>query len=107
MKSLCKSSCKSSCKFFALRIVIGMLVGSAAVMLLWNCVLTVVLSLKSISYLQALGILALSKILFGRCCKKSCCSKQEKTALQLENLSPEEREKYLADMQNENCCKKS
>lgn len=36
-----------------------------AVMALWNAILPVVLGVKAISFLQALGILVLSKILFG------------------------------------------
>ncbi|MCH5688999.1 hypothetical protein LWM68_34950 [Niabella sp. W65] len=38
---------------------------SAIVMLLWNAVLPDVLPVKPVSYWQAMGILVLSKILFG------------------------------------------
>ncbi|HMQ49641.1 MAG TPA: hypothetical protein PKA00_19245 [Saprospiraceae bacterium] len=41
------------------------LVMAAAVMWLWNAILPDVLGVKSITYLQALGLLALSRILFG------------------------------------------
>ncbi len=38
---------------------------SAVVMLLWNNILTPVLSISSITFWQAMGIFVLSKILFG------------------------------------------
>ena len=41
------------------------LLTSWIVMLLWNSILPVVLPVKSITFLQATGILILSKILFG------------------------------------------
>lgn len=39
--------------------------GGWAVMLLWNAILPAVLGVAAITYWQAIGILALSKILFG------------------------------------------
>jgi hypothetical protein len=39
----------------------------AIVMLLWNCLLPAIFKIATINYWQALGILALSKILFGNC----------------------------------------
>ncbi len=51
-------------KFIALFIV-AILVFGAVVMGLWNAILPAVLGVKAITFLQALGILALSKILFG------------------------------------------
>ena len=43
----------------------GILVFTAVVMGLWNAILPAVLGVKTITFLQALGILVLSKILFG------------------------------------------
>ncbi|HEY9167127.1 MAG TPA: hypothetical protein VIS48_13305 [Candidatus Kryptonia bacterium] len=40
-------------------------VGSLIVMLLWNALLPVLFGLKTIDYLQAIGLLVLAKILFG------------------------------------------
>lgn len=51
--------------FFALFILAAALVSSAAVMWLWNAILPDVLHVSKINYWQALGILALSRILFG------------------------------------------
>ena len=39
--------------------------GSLAVMLLWNALIPAIFGLGTITWLQALGLLALSKILFG------------------------------------------
>ena len=39
---------------------------SAVVMLLWNCLMPEIFGLVSISFLQALGLLVLGRILFGR-----------------------------------------
>ena len=47
---------------FFLVMVFGM---TALVMFLWNAILPAVLGVKIISYWQAMGILALSRILFG------------------------------------------
>lgn len=39
--------------------------GSLLVMLLWNSLMPVIFGIKEINYLQAAGLLILSKILFG------------------------------------------
>ena len=46
-------------------ILIFLAVGSLVVMLLWNALLPAIFGLKAITFLQALGLLVLSKILFG------------------------------------------
>ena len=43
----------------------GVFVFGSAVMLLWNGVLPAILGVKTITFWQAIGILVLSKILFG------------------------------------------
>ncbi len=55
---------QTALKFLVLFIV-GVLVFGAVVMGLWNGILPAVLGVKAITFLQALGILVLSKILFG------------------------------------------
>jgi hypothetical protein len=85
--------------FIPIAIVAGVFIFGSAIMLLWNCILPAVLGLKTITFWQALGILVLSKILFGgfgcrhghhRChCQdwnKDCTC-----------ISPEEREKMKAE----------
>jgi Ca2+/H+ antiporter, TMEM165/GDT1 family len=51
--------------FFILIAAVAILVFGSAVMLLWNNILAPVLNISTISFAQALGILILSKILFG------------------------------------------
>ncbi|MEO6638730.1 MAG: hypothetical protein ABIN25_10650, partial [Ginsengibacter sp.] len=51
-------------KFLAL-FIIGVLIAGTVVMALWNAILPAVVGVKAITFLQALGILLLSRILFG------------------------------------------
>ena len=51
--------------FFILLAAIAVLVFSTIVMFLWNNVLAQVTNVSTITFIQALGILVLSKILFG------------------------------------------
>jgi hypothetical protein len=51
--------------FIPIAIVAGVFVFGSVVMLLWNGILPAVLGVKVITFWQALGILVLSKILFG------------------------------------------
>lgn len=96
-------------KFFMLipMVIIAILVLGAAVMLLWNNILPAVLGVKIISYPQALGILVLSKILFGGFkgrggwrgnpeMWKYRTEMNEKWA----TMTPEEREKFKAEWKN-------
>jgi hypothetical protein len=73
------------------------------VMGLWNAILPAVLGVKAISFVQALGILLLSKILFGgfggRGWRGSPAWKQ-KMKQRFENMSPEEREQFKAEWKN-------
>jgi Ca2+/H+ antiporter, TMEM165/GDT1 family len=73
------------------------------VMGLWNAILPAVLGVKAITFIQALGILLLSKILFGgfggRGWRGSQAWKQ-KMKQRLDNMTPEEREKFKAEWKN-------
>src|SRR4030081_1239717 len=51
--------------FFILIAAAGIVIFTGAVMLLWNNILAGVLKISTITFAQALGILVLSKILFG------------------------------------------
>ena len=55
---------KKGLMFITFFIVITLVVGTV-VMALWNAILPAVLGVKTITFIQALGILLLSKILFG------------------------------------------
>ena len=77
---------------------------STAVMLLWNAILPAVIGVKAISFYQALGILVLSKILFGfgrgggwhR--KRHAWKNNWREKWQ--NMTPEEREKFRGEWRN-------
>lgn len=76
------------------------------VMGLWNAILPAVLGVKTISFIQALGILLLSKILFGGFGggrhrggwrnKGKWMEMKDKFA----GMTPEEREKFKAEWKN-------
>ncbi|MEO6219649.1 MAG: hypothetical protein ABIO81_04415 [Ginsengibacter sp.] len=76
---------------------------SAAVMSLWNAILPAVLGVKTITFWQALGILVLSKILFGSFGRRGGWHRgggyqwkrnmQDKWA----NMTPGDREKFQAE----------
>jgi heme A synthase len=83
-------------------VLLAILVFGAAVMGLWNAILPQVVSgVKPISFLQALGILLLSKILFGgfrggwggRHKRGRWMEMKEKFA----NMTPEEKEKWKSE----------
>ena len=74
------------------------------VMSLWNCVLVAVLGVKLITFWQALGILVLSKILFGGFRKGSGWGGRHKWSNEMkekwQNMTPEEREKFKSEWKN-------
>lgn len=78
-------------------------------MLLWNWLIPLIFAGPIIGFCEALGILLLSKILFGswkcgwgcgsNCCGSSCYSGKHsywrnKMEQRMKNMSPEEREKF-------------
>ena len=81
----------------------AILVFGLIVMSLWNAILPAVLGVKAISFIQALGILLLSKILFGGFGgsrhrggwrnKGKWMEMKDKFA----GMTPEEREKFKAE----------
>lgn len=83
--------------FIGFALLIGLVV-----MALWNAILPAVLGVKTITFLQALGILLLSKILFGgfkggapftRSRQAWKMKMQEKFG----NMTPEQKEKFKAE----------
>ncbi len=76
----------------------------AIVMVLWNAILPAVTGVKTISYLQALGILLLSKILFGgfRGGWRGGAGRERWMNMQqkMSAMSPEEREKFKSEWKN-------
>ena len=86
--------------------IVAVIVFGAIVMGLWNAILPGVLDVKPITFPQALGILLLSKILFGGFGRRGGWhggrhnqwrnNMREKWA----NMTPEEREKFKAEWKN-------
>ena len=74
------------------------------VMLLWNNILPEVTGVKAISFFQAMGILVLSKILFGFNKGWGGRSRhyewKNRMAEKLKGMTPEEREKFKAEWRN-------
>jgi len=89
--------------FTALAAAFGSLL-SYVVMRLWNGILTEVVHVSPISFVQAIGILVLSKILFGGfhgrwgCGPGTHCRNGMREKWQ--NMSPEERERMKEEWRN-------
>ena len=73
---------------------------SFLVMWLWNWLMPVLFGLHAISYWQALGLLVLSKILFGSFGGRNRFRRDWRARLirRWEDMTPEEREKVRAEM---------
>jgi len=88
--------------FFILVAAVAILVFGEVVMLLWNNVLAAVTSVHTITFVQALGILVLSKILFGGFRggwgPRRHYWKQRMTQ-KWNNMTPDEREKFKQEWQ--------
>ena len=82
--------------------IIAAIAFSAVVMLLWNAILPEVIGVKSISFLQAVGILLLSKILFGGFRGGGAARRQKWMTMQqkMTAMTPEEREKFKSEWRN-------
>ena len=84
--------------------IIAVFIFTALVMGLWNAILPAVIGVKTISFWQAMGILLLSKILFGGFRggwrhgegKARWMQMQQKLA----GMTPEEKEKFKAEWKN-------
>ena len=90
---------------FLIIFIAAVLLFGAIVMGLWNAILPEALGVKAITFIKALGILLLSKILFGGFGRRGWHggrhqqwrhNMQEKWS----NMTPEEREKFKAEWKN-------
>jgi hypothetical protein len=83
---------------FFLIIIPGILLFGLIVMLLWNAILPSVAHVNSVTYPQALGILVLSKILFGGFNKRHWGGKwRNEMRERFANMTPEEKERFKAE----------
>lgn len=88
---------------FVIFFIAAVLLFGTIVMSLWNAILPAIIGVKAITFIQALGILLLSKILFGGFGRRGGWQRgrhnqwrnnmQEKLAA----MTPEEREKFKAE----------
>ena len=84
--------------FIVMTLVVGLVV-----MGLWNAILPAVLGIKTITFVQALGILLLSKILFGGFYggfRGRGGQWKQRMQQKMGNMTPEEREKFKAEWRN-------
>ncbi len=99
-------NCKSKCWKIGLLVVAGVAALGWVVMALWNWLIpTLFVGGREIDYVQAMGLLVLSKILFGCGFRGRGCWKGRCHSHRLDNMTPEEREKFQAGMRG--CCGKS
>ena len=96
--------------FIPISILFGL---SAIVMWLWNAILPNVIHVNTLTYWQAMGILILSKILFGGFsgCGKGKYAMQKKHFMnKMKNMTPEECESFKNAwkdrFKNRNWCQK-
>ncbi len=104
MRSACDvSNFKSRCFKIGLLAIIGIGALGAVVMLLWNWLIPAVfLGAQPVSYLQALGILFLSKILFGGFHGRGHGRWRDRHH-HWESMSPEEREQLKGQFDGRWC----
>ena len=85
---------------FAPLVILGMLlfiaIGGELVLQLWNWLLPPLFGWRQINFWQALGLLALCRILFGGLGGGGChrSNVRQRMAERWEKMTPEEREKY-------------
>lgn len=102
---------RSKRKFFFLVPIVILFGLTFIVMWLWNAILPEIIYVKTITYWQAMGILVLSKILFGgfsKCGKGNYGMRKKQFINKIKNMSPEERiefkEKWKCNFKNRNNC---
>ena len=101
-----KSGCAARCVKFGLLAVVGIGALGWLVMSLWNGLLPDIFAgVARIDYWQALGLLLLSRILFGGL-RGGCASHWRERRAQWDKLTPEEREQLKGRFHRRwgNCC---
>ena len=84
-------------KFLIFALIAAVLFGFV-VMGLWNWLMPAIFGLKAISYLQALGLVILSWILFGGLRGRPHLHWRHRIAEHWMNMTPEERDKFRQQM---------
>jgi hypothetical protein len=83
-------------------IVIFMAIGGEVVLHLWNWLLPALFGWRQITFWQAVGLLALCRILFGGCGGRGFhrSNSRKRMAERWEKMTPEEREKFRQGMRS-------
>ncbi len=97
-------NCKMKCWKIGVLVVVGVAALGWVVMALWNWLLPELFGIREISYVQAMGVLLLSKILFRGHCGHGGWHRRWHNH-RWEQMTPEEREKFQTGMRG--CCGKS
>jgi hypothetical protein len=93
-----------------LMVCVAVLVFGFVTMSLWNALVPAIFGLKAITFLQALGLLVLGKILFGGFHRHGCGGPGWKRGWRGQweerwaKMTPEEREKFRAGMRGRRGC---
>lgn len=98
------------CVKFSLLAIAGGMLMAYITMLLWNNLLPGIAGLPLITFWQSVGILILTRLLFGMGRGKSCCGGgvswkggwRERLQEKMNRMSPEEREKFKSKFSA--CC---
>jgi hypothetical protein len=90
-------NCKPKCWKIVPLVLVGVAALGWVVMALWNWLLPELFGIREISYLQAMGVLLLSKILFGGF-RGHCGGHGKWHQHHWEKMTPEEREKFQSGM---------
>jgi len=94
-------NCKMKCWKIVPLAILGIAALSWVVMALWNWLMpTLFVGGREINYVQAMGVLLLSKILFGGFRGHKCHDRWHKN--RLEKMTAEERQKFQSGMRS--CC---
>lgn len=91
------NNCKNKKPFFLLIPFLILFGLTGIVMWLWNSILPNVLGVQAVTFWQAMGILVLSKILFGGLGgfrKHKDFSRKKQFFNKVKNMTPEEKEKF-------------
>ncbi len=96
----CKTKCWTKCWTMVPLVMVGIAGLGWVVMMLWNWLLpNLFVGVKAIDYVQAMGVLLLSKILFGGF-RGHCGGHAKWQQHRLENMTPEQREKFQTGMRS-------
>lgn len=100
------SGCAARCLKIGLLVAAGIAAVTSIVMQLWNCLLPDLFAgVSRIGYWQALGVLVLSRLLFGGL-RGGCPGRWRERRAHGESLTPEEREQLKGRFASRwgNCC---